>query len=131
MVSDFLYFGIQWTMPRTVLNLLSCWKRRGLTKDHNTIWNAIPGCLMWLIWRERNQRALEDIERHTVDMKLIFIQTLMDWMAAGSSQAFLPFSPLLMIACNLFLFKYISNVLVSFASIKFSYYLSKKKNFFT
>jgi hypothetical protein len=48
----FCIFGIQWTMPSTVSNLLACWKRRGLTKDQNTIWNAIPGCLMWLIWRE-------------------------------------------------------------------------------
>jgi hypothetical protein len=84
----FCIFGIQWTIPSTVSNLLACWKRRGLTKDHNTIWNAIPRCLMWLIWCERNQRAFEDIERHTVDLKLIFIRTLMDWMAAGSSQAY-------------------------------------------
>ena len=69
----FCMFGIQWTMPRTVSNLLACWKRNGLTKDQNTIWNAIPGCLMWLIWRERNQRVFEDIERHTVDPKLSFI----------------------------------------------------------
>jgi hypothetical protein len=84
----FCMFGIQWTMPRTVSNLLACWKRSGLTKDQNTIWNAIPSCLMWLIWRERNQRAFEDIERHTVDLKMSFIQTLMEWMAALSSQAF-------------------------------------------
>ena len=69
----FCMFGIQWTMPSTVSNLLACWKRSGLTKDHNTIWHAIPGCLMWLIWHERNQRAFEDIERHTVELKLIFI----------------------------------------------------------
>jgi hypothetical protein len=55
--------------------------------NQNTIWNAIPGCLMWLIWRERNQRAFEDIERHTVDLKLSFIRTLMEWMAVLSSQA--------------------------------------------
>uniref|UniRef100_A0A2N9H2G8 beta-N-acetylhexosaminidase n=1 Tax=Fagus sylvatica TaxID=28930 RepID=A0A2N9H2G8_FAGSY len=80
-------FGIQWTMPCMVLNLLACWKRQGLTKDQNIIWNAIPGCLMWLIWRERNQRAFEDIERHTMDLKLNFIQTLMEWKAVLSSQA--------------------------------------------
>ena len=84
----FCIFGIQWTMPSTVLNLLACWKRRGLTKDQNTIWNAIPGCLIWLIWRERNQRAFEDIERHSVDLKMILIRTLMDWMTAGSSQVY-------------------------------------------
>ena len=43
---------------------------------------------MWLIWRERNQRAFEDIERHSVDLKMILIRTLMDWMTAGSSQAY-------------------------------------------
>ncbi len=84
----FCMFGIQWTMPSTVAKLLACWKRRGLTKDHNTIWNVIPGCLMWMIWREQNQRAFEDIERHAVDLKLIFIRTLMEWMAAGSSQVY-------------------------------------------
>jgi hypothetical protein len=84
----FCIFGIQWTMPSTVSNLLACWKRRGLTKDQNTIWNAIPGCLMWLIWRERNQRAFFFIERHSVDLKMIIIRTLMDWMTAGSSQVY-------------------------------------------
>jgi hypothetical protein len=33
----FCMFGIQWTMPCTVLNLLACWKRQGLTKDQKII----------------------------------------------------------------------------------------------
>jgi hypothetical protein len=84
----FCMFGIQCTMPHTVSNLLACWQRRGLTKENNTIWNAIPGCLMWITWRERNRRAFEDIERQTVELKLIFIRNLMEWMAAGSSQVY-------------------------------------------
>jgi hypothetical protein len=32
--------------------------------------------------------VFEDIERHTVDLKLSFIRTLMEWMAVLSSQAF-------------------------------------------
>ena len=37
-------------------------------------------------WRERYQRAFENMERHTVDLKLSFIRTLMEWMAVLSSQ---------------------------------------------
>ena len=52
------------------------------------VWNAIPACLMWLLWRERNQRAFKDAERHSADLKLILIRTLMEWTAAISSQSF-------------------------------------------
>jgi hypothetical protein len=32
--------------------------------------------------------AFEDSERHTVDLKLTFLRTLMEWMVAVSSQSF-------------------------------------------
>ena len=40
---------------------------------------------MWLLWQERNQRVFEDSERHSTDLKLILIHTLMEWTAAVSS----------------------------------------------
>jgi hypothetical protein len=51
------------------------------------IWNAIPSCLMWLIWRERNHRAFEDSERNSVELKLTLLRTLFEWMAAVSSHS--------------------------------------------
>ena len=41
-----------------------------------------------LIRRERNQRAFKDSERHMVDLKLTFLRTIMEWMAAVSSHSF-------------------------------------------
>ncbi len=121
----FCMFGIQWTMPCTVLNLLACWKRQGLTKDQKTIWNAIPGCLMWLIWRERYQRAFENMERHTVDLKLSFIRTLMEWMAVLSSQPSPSIFTFIDECSYAVLGKYIPYVLVLFWFNKVSYYSIK------
>jgi hypothetical protein len=81
----FCLFGVSWAMPQTTYDLLHCWRRKGPVY---VVWNAIPSCLMWLLWRERNQQAFEDAERHSADLKLILIRTLMEWTAAVSSQSF-------------------------------------------
>lgn len=39
-------------MPRQVVELLACWKRRFTQNDFNDVWNAIPFYLMWCIQRE-------------------------------------------------------------------------------
>uniref|UniRef100_A0A2N9IDN0 Reverse transcriptase domain-containing protein n=1 Tax=Fagus sylvatica TaxID=28930 RepID=A0A2N9IDN0_FAGSY len=81
----FCLFGISWAMPQTSYALLHCWRRKG---PAYVVWNAIPSCLMWLLWRERNQRAFEDSERHSADLKLILIRTLMEWTDAASRLSF-------------------------------------------
>jgi hypothetical protein len=81
----FCMFGISWVMPQTTYALLQCWRRKG---PAHLIWNAIPSCLMWLLWRERNQRAFEDSERHFAELKLILLHTLVEWIAAVSWLSF-------------------------------------------
>ena len=55
-------FGIHWVMPRLVTRLLSCW-HQWLGKHNSNIWNLIPGCLMWIVWLERNRHSFEDNEK--------------------------------------------------------------------
>uniref|UniRef100_A0A2N9FS98 Reverse transcriptase zinc-binding domain-containing protein n=1 Tax=Fagus sylvatica TaxID=28930 RepID=A0A2N9FS98_FAGSY len=81
----FCMFGISWVMPQSTYALLHCWRRKG---PAHLIWNAIPSCLMWLLWRERNQRAFEDSERHSAELKLTLLRTLMEWIAAVSRLSF-------------------------------------------
>ena len=52
-------FGIQWVMPGLVKSLLFCWYN-WFGKFSLDIWNMVPGCLMWVIWMERNRRSFED-----------------------------------------------------------------------
>jgi hypothetical protein len=33
---------------------------------------VVPSCLLWCLWRERNDRSFEDSERTTTDLKSFF-----------------------------------------------------------
>ena len=49
---------------------------------NSVIWKAIPHCIMWCLWRERNVRTFEDCELSVVELKLHFYRSLLDWMLA-------------------------------------------------
>jgi hypothetical protein len=71
-------FGIFWVMSGTVAELLHSWWN-GLGRHSSDIWNLIPACLMWTIWKERNHRTFEDVSKTDNQMLEGFIQTLFDW----------------------------------------------------
>ena len=48
--------------------------------DSILAWKMIPHCLIWCLWRERNARHFEDVERHNPELKLLFFHTLFDWV---------------------------------------------------
>ena len=59
----FTLFGIYWAMPKTLVELLAWWQGNFGHHRNGVIWMAVPHCLMWCIWRERNNRYFEDFER--------------------------------------------------------------------
>ena len=83
-------FGVTWVMLHTVLGLLGCWQGSFGRHRNGYIWSIIPHCLMWCLWRERNSRCFEDIERSIPDLKLLFFRTLGDWLFA-LQKAIIPF----------------------------------------
>ena len=83
-------FGVTWVMLHTVLGLLGCWQGSFDRHRNGYIWSIIPHCLMWCLWRERNSRCFEDIERSIPDLKLLFFRTLGDWLFA-LQKAIIPF----------------------------------------
>jgi hypothetical protein len=78
----FTLFGIHWVMPRRVIEVFCCWQGRLGRHRNMVIWKAIPHCLMWCIWRERNARIFEGCELSIADLKQRFYRLLMEWMAA-------------------------------------------------
>ena len=76
-----------WVMLHTVLGLLGCWQGNFGCHRNGYIWSIIPHCLMWCLWRERNSRCFEDIERSIPNLKLLFFRTLMDWLFALQNQS--------------------------------------------
>ena len=77
-------FGVAWVMPKGVEELLCCWAGRFGKSRAGAIWKIIPHCLMWCIWCERNARTFSGEEQTTPALKLSFLRTLFEWVAASN-----------------------------------------------
>ena len=63
--------------------------------QHAGVWGAVPLCVMWVLWRERNLRVFEGQERTVLDLKLVLLRTLFDWMHGNSNHSFSSFKEFL------------------------------------
>ena len=57
-----------WVMLGSLVGWLSSW-HQWLGKHNSEIWNLVPGCLMWIVWLERNRRSVEDKEKTLEELK--------------------------------------------------------------
>jgi hypothetical protein len=73
-------FRVDWVMPCHVLHLWAGWQVCFGAHWNMVVWWMVPHCVMWCLWRERNARHFEDCERSVVDLKLLFFQTLYEWV---------------------------------------------------
>ena len=65
-------------MPGSVAGLLSCWYQ-WLGNLNSDIWNLVLGCLMWIVWLERNRRSFEDNEKTLDELKVLCQRSLFEW----------------------------------------------------
>ena len=79
----FSLFGVPWVMPRGVVDLLYRWNGCLGRSEARKIWKAIPHCIMWCIWRERNARTFNGEESSISALKFLFLQTLYEWLRAS------------------------------------------------
>jgi len=57
----FRFVCISWVLLGSVKDILFDW-RNWFGKNSLNIWNLVPLCLMWILWRQRNKRTFEDME---------------------------------------------------------------------
>jgi hypothetical protein len=58
-------------MPLRVLDLFACWWTVGRPMSA-VIWKMVPTCIFWCVWKERNDRCFEDLERSSEDILASF-----------------------------------------------------------
>ncbi len=75
-------------MPKNVVDLLSCWQGRGGRIEAGVIWKAVPLCLMWRLWSERNSRTFKGEEKTIPMLKHISLQQLLEWLKASHCVSF-------------------------------------------
>jgi len=61
----FTRFSLFWVMHRRVVDLFTCWCTGGRSWSA-VVWKMVSCCLLWCLWRERNDRLFEDKDR-TID----------------------------------------------------------------
>ena len=94
-------FGIL-QVPSCIVSdfLFGWWNQLGKHSSH--IWNLVPLCLMWCIWRERNRRTFEDLDRFDDHLLALFSGFLFDWNRAWglTSSDSLPLFLSSLLLCN-------------------------------
>ena len=78
----FNLFGLTWVIPKRVVDLLSCWQGKMGRHRNIEVWRAVPHCLMWCLWKERNARLFKDNDQNVLELKMLFFRTLFGWMTA-------------------------------------------------
>ncbi len=70
-------------MPKSVVDLLTGWNGLLGNSEAGKVWKMIPHCLMWSLWRERNERTFNGMEKSIPAIKFYFLHTLLDWAKAS------------------------------------------------
>ena len=76
----FSLFGVQWVLHSSIKRNLLNWHDVFVGKKREKAWRAALLCLMWTLWKERNERAFNDIEQLDQALKHSFLYTLVNWV---------------------------------------------------
>ena len=50
-----------------------------MSRRKDKAWRATPLCLMWTLWKERNEKVFNNTKRSDQALKLSFLYTFVNW----------------------------------------------------
>ena len=75
----FSLFDVQWVLHSSMKRNLIGWHGAFVSRRKDKAWRVAPLCLMWTLWKERNERIFNDTERSDQALKLFFLYTFVNW----------------------------------------------------
>ena len=75
----FALFGVIWVLPYSVRDTLLGWRGINMGKKRTKVWKAVPLCLFWAVWKERNRIAFENEELSIYRLKNSFACNIWFW----------------------------------------------------
>ena len=73
-----------WVFPLTIRQSLLAWQHAKVGRKRKRVWMAIPLCLFWTLWKERNKAAFENKTPSVHRLKSTFVCTLWSWAKLNS-----------------------------------------------
>ena len=64
---------------------LALWLVNQLGKHSSQIWNLVPLCILWCIWKERNQRTFEDLVSPVIKCLLLLVELFLNGLRLEDS----------------------------------------------
>ena len=61
-------FGISWVLPQSIADLLFGWWN-GLGRHESNVWNLVPLCLIWIVWKERNSHTSKMCQAQIINFR--------------------------------------------------------------
>ena len=71
----FSLFGVVWLLHTSIQATLLSWHSCTIKKRRKRAWNVTPLCLFWIIWKEKNRRAFENVQLSNEELKFSFCVT--------------------------------------------------------
>ena len=71
--------GIAWVYPYSIKELFMGWNFFPIGKKARKLLRAVPICLLWEIWKERNRIAFDDVFVSITRLKSSFVSMLLSW----------------------------------------------------
>lgn len=72
-------FGVYWVLSSSTYDILLRWWIKGGNKKAKEIWNIVPHAILWCIWREKNSRNFDGIEKSIIDLKSSLVKIPFLW----------------------------------------------------
>ncbi|KAJ9678521.1 hypothetical protein PVL29_020644 [Vitis rotundifolia] len=70
---------VKWVFPESVKEVLASWRGSFVGKKRKKIWDAIPLCIFWTVWKERNRLAFRGGVLNVQKLKNFFVCNLWSW----------------------------------------------------
>jgi hypothetical protein len=83
-------------MPRRVVDFFACWRTGGRSRSA-VVWKIVHCCLIWCLWREHNDRHLEDKEKTIEELISFFYYSLYSWTIAFLAPLMISFNDFLVL----------------------------------
>jgi hypothetical protein len=96
----FSRFSLSWVMPFWVVDLFAC-RWTGGSSRSAVVWKMVS-CLLWYVWKERNDRQFEDKEKIIEELILFFFHFLYSWTAVFLAPLVLSFNDFLVLFSSSF-----------------------------
>lgn len=70
---------LAWVMHSCVVVIFACWKGHFDRLQNAVMWKMVPSCIMYCLWRKRNDQSVEEREWMMVELNDFFFKTFYHW----------------------------------------------------